>query len=378
MLKLQYKEKLTIKYILERVTQEEIMEYYLKFPVNNETLSANSLLSPFRKDNNPTCNYYYIEDKFGKIKLKFRDWNGAFNGDVFDVAATVLKINITSSQGFMLLLHNIAKDFKIHKYANGEERKKFDLLITEYHKNISIKTFTVIPRKWNNYDKQFWYDKFGIGVDLLRLGKVIPVSELYIEGENNSSKIYKYFAKDPAYAYYGGEKNGIKLWKIYFPFRKKGERRFMTNYNFIQGLHLFQPAKVGIITKSLKDVLCYKRFGIQAIAVPSETYLMTKDEIFNIKSKVDILLTNFDYDKAGILLANKYKRVHGILPLMFTKGKYNQLDFGVKDFSEYIETYKDEKTKLLISSIINKYKKELDYIDLLNYNIFQQNEYRKN
>ena len=34
-------------------------------------------------------------------------------------------------------------------------------------------------------------------------------------------------------------------------------------------------------------------FGISAIAVPSETYLMTKDEMFEYKTKFDIIVTNF-------------------------------------------------------------------------------------
>lgn len=372
--KLKLRENLTIKYILERITQEEIMEYYLNIPVNSSTLQSNSFLSPFRIDNEPTCNYYYIIDRFRNKKLKINDWNGTFNGDVFDVASWATKIKTNTSQGFILLLHKICYDFNIYIYNNNEERDKLNYTLQEYHTNISIKTFTIIPRKWNEYDKRYWYDKYRIGKDLLKIGKVLPVQEIYIEGEINK-KVYKYFSKDPAYAYYGGIKNGIKIWNIYFPFRKKGERRFMTNYRFIQGLDSFQPARIGIITKSLKDVLCYKRFGIQAIAVASETHLLTPDEIFDIKNRCDIIITNFDYDKTGIRLANKYKKKYGILPLMFTRGKHNQIDFGVKDFSEFIENFGDEATKKLINNILNIHKEDLDNFNKHIYNL-QFHEYR--
>ena len=94
---------------------------------------------------------------------------------------------------------------------------------------------------------------------------------------------------------------------------------------------------------------------------------MTKDEVFNIKSKCDIVITNFDYDKTGILLANKYKRIHSILPLMFTRGKYNQYDYGVKDFSEYREKFGRESTLALINLIIDEYREDLEKINKYNY-----------
>jgi hypothetical protein len=359
--------ELTKKYILERVTQEEIMLYYNKVEVNDETLLGNSFTSRMRKDNNPTCNYYYYEDNKGEIRLKLRDWNGSFNGDIFDVASFYTKINSKTSQGFKLLLHKIAKDFKIHKYKDGTERDKLDIIVQEHIKRKELRVFNIIPRKWNEYDKRYWYDKFGITFELLKIGKVIPIDILQVEGKDGYlHNNYKYYSKDPAFAYYGGEINGIKLWRIYFPLRDKG-RRFLSNYAFIQGLHLFEPARVCIITKSYKDVLCYKTFGITAVAVPSETYVMNKDEIFNIKSKCDIVVTNFDYDKTGILLANKYKRKYNISPLMFTRGKYNQYDYGVKDFSEYREKFGKQSTLALINLIIDEYREDLENINKYNY-----------
>lgn len=369
MSKLNLLPELTKKYILERVTQEEIMKYYTKVEVNDITLTGNSFKSPFReKDDSPSCNYYYGNDSRGEIKLRVRDWNGTFHGDTFDVASFFLRIPSKSAQGFKLLLHAIAKDFKIHKYADEKERDTFNILIEDYHNKKDLKVFKVIPRAWNEYDKRYWYDNLGIGSDLLKIGKVIPVKELEIQGKDGYLyNSYKYFSKDPAYAYYGGKINGITIWKIYFPFRGKG-RKFMTNFGFIQGEQLFKPTRVGLITKSYKDVLCYYTFGVYTKAVPSETYVMTKDEIFDIKSKCDVVFTNFDYDKAGILLANKYKRIHNILPLMFTRGRFNQPDFGVKDFSEYRAVYGKDKTKELISTILDKYREDLDKITLYNYN----------
>lgn len=360
--------ELTKRYLLERVTQEEIMEYYTNIPVNSTTTTI-QFNSPLRPDNTPSANYYYAKDNKGEVRLKLKDWGkGAFNGDIFDVASYFTKIKSNTSQGFKLLLHKIAFDFRIHKYENEEERRELLTILNTYHKTSQLKVFKVTPRAWNVYDERYWYKKYFIGSDLLRIGKVIPIQNLQIEGKDGYLyNNYSYSAKDPAYAYYGGVINGIQIWKIYFPFRLKG-RKFLTNYSFIQGLDIFQPARIGIITKSYKDVLCYKLFKIEAIAIPSETYVMSKEEYFNIKSKCDIVLTNFDYDKAGILLANKYKKIHKCSPLMFTRGKYNQPDFGVKDFSEFIEKYGVEATIRMIQNLLNTFEEDLTSINLYNYN----------
>lgn len=362
--------QLNKKYILERITQEEIMEFYTGVPVNGTTCSGNSFTSPIRDDNNPTCNYWYsISESTGEERLKLKDWDGSFNGDIFDVASHFTRINIKSGQGFKLLMNKIASDFKIHRFADKTERERLAVFIDEYHKRAELKPFKVIPRAWNRFDYKYWFERYGITEELLRQGYVIPVQQLEIVGKDGYFHIsYKYYSTDPAYAYYGGEVDGIKLWKIYLPLRKKGQKKWFQNYAFMQGEHLFKPARIGIISKGYKDTLCYHTFGIQSKAIPNENYLMTKDEIFSMKSDCDIVLTNFDYDRAGILLANKYRKVHGVLPLMFTKGRFNQPDYGVKDFSDFRDTYGRDKTFGLINSVIDTYRDDLNTIVEYNYN----------
>lgn len=366
--KLEVLPPLTRAYILQRVSEEEIMEFYMHVPVDSTTLTGNSFTSPMREDNNATCNYYYaVSSRTGQERLKFRDWNGSFHGDTFDVASHFTKIKINTSQGFNLLLHKIAYDFKIHKYSDSKERVKLELTIQEYQKRESLRIFKVIPRSWNGFDRKYWWDRFGISSEMLKQGRVIPVQELHIEGKDGYFvKSYSYISRDPAFAYYGGKFQGITLWRIYLPLRKKGSR-FLSNSAFLQGANLIQPAKIGIITKSLKDVLVYRSLGFIAIAVPSETYLMSKDEYFDFAKNFDVVFTNFDYDKTGIRLANKYKKVHNCFPLMFTKGKYKQPDFGVKDMSEFRERYGKEKSIALLSSVISDYEEVLQSVTKYNY-----------
>lgn len=360
-------DKLTIRYILDRVSQEQLMERYLKIKVCPKTLEANSCLSPFRVDHKPTCNYYYTIDATGYAKLRFKDWGHGFQGDAFDVASEMLKIKTKTPQGMALLLNKIASDFKIHKYKDGEEVEKLEIFYKSYRTQTTLKIFKIEPRAMNNYDAKFWTDMYGIGKESLRIGNVYMVKKFYIQNENQDLyEVYRYRSNDPAYAFYGGKLNGIGLWKIYFPYRKVN--RFSSNYAFIYGEQFFKPARYGLITKSYKDVICYDTYNISSVAVPSETYVMRPDKIFDLKNKVDILLTNFDYDKAGILLAQKYKKLYGIQPLMLTKGRFQQPHYGAKDFTDFRAINGHNDTLKLIDTIENKFKEELDYFDWYNYN----------
>jgi hypothetical protein len=358
--------KLTKKYLLDRIKQEEIAELYTKIPVNEDTLMGNSFTSPLRIDHSPTCNYYYNQN--GKLRLK--DWSGHFDGDVFDIVGYYEKINAKSPQGFQLIIHIIARKFAIHKYKDGAEREKLDNYILTYEEKQLPKLFKVSPRQWNRYDKRYWYDKFGIDSSLLRQAKIIPVEQLQIEDRDGYMiKKYDYRASDPAYAIYGGKRDGINIWKIYFPFRTNNKMsKFITNGVFLQGLHLLQPARVGIITKSYKDVLCMKTFGLQAVALAAESIILTKAEWEYLQPICDFWISVMDYDKAGILMSNKLKNTYGISPLMFTRGRFNQPDFGVKDFSEFRDVYGRAKTIQLIEQTIEPYREDLDKFSLEQYN----------
>jgi len=344
------------------------MEFYTEIPVIDKHFTGNSFLSPLRPDNNPTANYYYTDTN----KLKLRDYGISFNGDVFDVISYLTKISIKSSQGFVLLLHKIASDFQIHKYESKEERDILNLNVKNYVEIKSLKGYKVVPRKFNKVDYNYWTLQYGITQDMLRIAKIIPIDELYITDFNGFFyRRYVYSNNNPGYAYYGGTENGVNIWKCYFPFSTDKKKKFTTNKSFIQGEHMLVPAEICVLTKSYKDVLCYKSFGIQAVAVASESSLPDKDFIFKLKSYYNVVISNMDYDTAGIKLSNKLKKIYNIQPVMFTQGKYGSINYGVKDFSDFIKLYGREKALQLLIMTIGNYREDLDNINIINYNILK-------
>lgn len=355
--------KLTKDYIFTYLTQESIMEKYLNLNVNTNTFY--NIPSFIRNnDENPSGRYYYNENG----KLRFKDFGGTFNGDCFDVVGKAIGVNCNSKKEFIFILHTIAKDFRIHKYVNSEEVNNYTINVNSFFEKRKKKRktkaiFKIIPRTFNYHDFDYW-KKFNINEKLLHLGKVYPAEHIYIFKNNEWNIIYRYSRQDPAYCYYGGkDDNKIDNWKIYYPYRKKGEIRFHSNSSFLQGKHLITCDRVGIITKAYKDVLSFKSFGLQAVAPSAESVLLTKEDYWFMKTKFDYLISCMDYDAQGIRMMKKLWKHYRITPFMFTDGRNNTYDYKAKDFAEYVNNFGNTNTIDLLTTIFNKHKYEMYHND---------------
>ena len=318
--------KITKSFILNRISEVEIMERYLGLKVDFNKLYR----SPLRTDKYPTCKYYY-----SKGRLYFKDFNGSFYGDCFSVVQSLY------STTFLDSLYIIANDFNLLKVPN---RKLVNYIFsTPIQEKLSI---GIRSQKFTSTDKAYWGSYF-IKEETLNSYFVYSCAQLFI-GENI---IYTYSKKDPAYAYYFG--NGS--YKIYFPLRKKEEKRFINNCNssIIQGYwQLPDKGELLVITKSYKDVICLKEFNISAIAPQSESCGLTHIFIEELYSRFDNIVSLYDFDLTGIRGANKLYREEGIKPIFFTNGRFGSIDYGSKDFSDYLYNNGLTKTKELVNSLL--------------------------
>lgn len=338
---------LTKTYILERISQEQIFEYYLGVPVVLNKL----ITSPLRNDDNPTCGFAYNSQG----RLRFRDFSGHFWGDCFDVVAYYLKIESRDKKGFQLIIHTIAKDFRIHKYQDIKEVNKYNTITKDFFSTKKIKekiTFKIIPRDYNYHDYDYW-NKFNIDRNLLNHGLVYAAEEVWLSKDGQDfTRIYKYSTKDPAYCYFGGKGTyNIEDWKIYYPYRRKGEQRFHTNSSFLQGKHLISGGKVGIITKAYKDVLSFRSFGLQAVAPSAESVLLSREDFEFMQDNFDHIISCMDYDRTGQRMAKLLRDTYDIRPIMFTNGSFGSKNYGAKDFAEYVNNNGVLVTKRLITQI---------------------------
>ena len=166
---------LTKDYILERISETEIFEYYLNIKVYLKTL----IKSPLRADKNPTCLFYY--DNKGKLRLV--DFAGYFKGDCFDLVGYITNTNSDSGQGFMQILDKIAFDFKLHKYSLGSKSTptiKNIKTVTELKKETIIISYS--KRNWNKSDYNYWH-KYEFNKNDLDSNSVIPVQFAWINSQ---------------------------------------------------------------------------------------------------------------------------------------------------------------------------------------------------
>ena len=257
--------KLTKAFIESRISQEAIVAKYLDIPINvvDDCVKYNHLIKSVFRDDDTDSSMGIAYNMKGRLKV--RDFNGCFFGDVYDVVAYVLSIvyerpiSTDNKQDFYFILKHIYSVFSddIDNRVNHYE-------IDESIRNALIKSksrkaiIEIVPRSWNSRDKAYW-NKLGVNLAYLNTHFVIPVEQYYIDRSSNPTPRYGYTTKDPCYAYMlGRNRQGIYLIKLYFPLRDRTkERKFITNCNVLEGLPNLELDNYDyiIITKSSKDRL---------------------------------------------------------------------------------------------------------------------------
>lgn len=363
---------LTKDYILKHITQEQIFEYYLCIPVKfNEIFCSPPIL---RKDSNPTCSFKYNSNN----KLRLRDWSGFFWGDCFDAVGKIIGVNPNDRIGFGVILDRIARDFRLHKYSHIDTYEtgsthSINEAVIKHHTPRSKHIFNVKVREWNKHDANYWR-KGDIGSVDLKEGDVYPVWYLY----KNSELIYTYEIKDPCYCYFlGKDENGINNFKFYFPYRKKF--RFLSNNGVVQGLNKITCGEICLIIKSYKDAIAIKKacngvLDLQAVSPSAEGIPITKKEYEILKQNFRHIFSLYDFDRTGVSMANKLRKLYAIEPLFILKDRRLLMPrhiplYGVKDFFELVDKYKTENVKDIIEKTTEKFQERFDIISKLDYEI---------
>ena len=281
--------RITKEFLLSQNSEETYMSTYLGIPIKKGLL-----ISPLRNDHRPTASFYRNK----KGELIFHDFGTGFHGNFIQV---VMEINHCN---YWKAIQTIAEDF--HFITATNTRPQINLRTTEI--KIDEKSDTLIQiedRPFTQQELQWWKD-FGISESTLKLYKVHSCNSVFLNGNYFCSPT----TKSMAFGYYGGIKNGIQLWRIYFPQRKSF--RFLSNWdkNFIQGAkQLPNTGEVLILEKSLKDVMCLSECGIPSCAPCSENIMISVEQMERLKVRFKNIFLFWDNDAPGQAASNKYKDV---------------------------------------------------------------------
>lgn len=322
--------KINKGYLLTIHSEETYMEYYLGIEVKKGLFR-----SPLRQDNTPTCSFY--RNKSGE--LIFHDFSGDFYGNFIDVV--MRKYNVS----YYKAIDIIAKDFGIIK-GNEETHKTF--IKESFNKIEKSEPANIrVEIKEFNEKELLWWKEYGITKETLKKFHVYSCKNIFLNGNliniNNNNLIF---------GYYGGKKNKLELWRIYFP--ERTSYRFLTNWpsKKIQGFNeLPKDGKLLVITKSMKDCMCLYSLGIPAIAPNSENLFISKNVLNNLKKRFKYIVVMYDNDLPGISNMKKIKKEFPELIYYFIPRKYE-----VKDISDFYKKYKKDYTINFIKETILSFK----------------------
>ena len=325
------KPKITKDFILSKVNQESIMQYYTGTDVNSKRL----FLSPLRVDNHITCSIY--KSKSGILYL--HDFATNEHIDCWNLVMRLYNCNYYEA------LKIIAQDFNLINSNIQKVKPK----IVESLKETESANIRVQIKDYTTKELE-WWKSFGINKRTLKKYKIYSIQNVFLNGE------LKFTSSEqcPIYGYYfGKDKNGKELWKIYFPANKEKGIRFINNLpkKVLQGYHqLPKTGELLVITKSMKDCAAMYEFGIAAVSTPSESTFISDKQLEEFKSRFKHILVIYDNDRPGChnlwLIRKKYPELnYYILP------KYLE-----KDFTDTIKAIGVDSMKKYVNEFMSNYK----------------------
>lgn len=342
--------------ILSKVREETLWRYYIGFDYELKK----DYISPLRpKEDRPSFNLY--EDS--RRRIKFKDFGGGgIHGDIFDFLQkrdgltyyeTMVRVNVD----FGLRLGNpheqSYKGFKpmgVRIMAElGKFEEKFPAQVAPLI-NAHTKAYT-------ESDYNYWM-QYGITKDTLKLYDVHCIGRIRIKkGDAYWYEVYQYSADNPCYGYYFPKSKHIKC---YFPLASSSQIRFIgnaNNYEDIQGYYQCnvkrdKANKLLILTKSMKDCMCLREMGYEAMSIHGEGQYFYKDFIRHIKKYYPKIISMYDRDRTGVKGALYLWRTYGISAVLTPKSLAKQ---GIKDISDMYRALGKERTEEYMKGLSDIY-----------------------
>ena len=246
-------EKISVEYILSKVSQEEIFERY------GVPVVSHKFISPIRESKSETCSFFY-KDGILYIHDFARETINCFH---------LVKEKFQCSFFEALLI--IANDFGLQ--TTNIERKP---LVKEYSIETKEKVSYQICRKnFTKKELEFWSVKDWEANQLqLNQFEIYSISDLFINENHYKGNLENVFAY----------RLSKKDFQIYFPESKDRSKRFRTSCSIgIFGKQYLRKDNPIIICKSYKDFFYTQISGFNSVCVIRENYKFTQEEITSLK-----------------------------------------------------------------------------------------------
>lgn len=290
-------------------------EIYTRYYPDFELTTVKSI---FHEENSPSMSFFERESR-----IYWKEHSLHLSGDVYSFVEHWYRLrNITLT--FNELLHRIYEDMKTADIDRSPILFQNDpaLLMTNEPGPVSskrMKTLIQVVRPVNTpfFTYPYWEDQH-ISRNVLRFYEAGLAEEVWItkmiRGQVTTFLWGRSEPDDPIYFFYFEDTGHFKCYR---PLTKDKKKKWISNVDGkvdIQGLKQLQlPLRrppVIVITKSMKDVMLLRTFGIDAIAPHGEGHYFDADFIAYLRRHCDLLISLYDNDwpgrKGGITLRKMY------------------------------------------------------------------------
>lgn len=309
--------------ILERVDEYALYCHFL----NEEVLINGTSKSPFREDTHPSFSVYERTKTKGSSEFMWKDKGKGWIGDIFDLVQRMY--GYSTRRKAMI---RVMGDFGIGGAASDSQSQvTYFSPIRKYLDPIDI---AVKSRPFTPADLLFWN---GVNISL-------PILQQY---HCNALKHYwltltqKYptFCKVPTYSYQIYNK-----YQLYAPSAERS-RKFRNDCteDCLMGLEQLSSNKeLLIITKSMKDIMCLRSYGYDAISPTfGENTIVPRHFLDQFKQEYKRILVLFDND--GKHRASDYEFDKIWIPKMMETDK---------DTSDFTRNHGPHETADMLKQII--------------------------
>lgn len=322
---------ITLDDIFSKVSEYELWKYYC----SNFQEVDRPFHSELYNDKNPDCRIFYSTNNH----LLYKDFGD--NGKTYGI---IEYIQTKYNCSFKECLNIINGDFKISKF-NKSITKESRLLLVNDEFTIKPKTrIDIITQPFNSTDYDYW-NQYKIPLTLLEDYNVFACKYVYLI-KGNKITTFSYNKNKPIYAY-RFVNNGEYSYKIYMPYNEK-KYKWLFNGGSAKDIEGYDQLPIHgtdlILTKSLKDCMCYNMIGKPAISLQGETNKLEEEFVNKLLKRFDNIIVNYDNDDEGIKGSRKLEKQYGF--------KYFFID-NYKDLSDYL---KDNTLKQAKTMINNKLK----------------------
>jgi len=329
-----FKNMYSTKDVVERITLEEILKRTTEYDIYRHYIGKNFkvghiMSSPIRTDSNPSFGIFK-SSKSGE--LLFKDLATGESGNCIKFLM-ILK-DTTYNKALKIVWKELITG-DLYTTSAGLKVKEYP----SHGKDIAIKR-----KYFTKTDDKYW-GQYHIDRDTLNEFNVTPISMFWVDGFKAP---FTYEEDGPMYAY-----KIFNSFKIYRPNSKTKKDKWRSNCcnTDIQGWEqLPESGDTLIITKSLKDIMVLKRFGLPSISGHSEVASIPESVLNQAKMRFKRILVFYDNDEAGMkgakALSEKYE-----LEMIHIPQHYIEI-YNVKDISDHIKEFGIEKTQELLNQIL--------------------------